>query len=221
MVGLLHAMAFMVLLLIGWVIWNNKPLPLPLPSILEITWSCVCDHMVNSVDLISLKFLEKDAVRRGHIIRSITLTVFGNLYYEQILHACRRSHNSHRKNIHSTTTTTNHCTYCLPLKYINNVSLHHLKITTQNIRSNIISLSLTNWSCILKLQKINKTESCFSLFLKAHAWYTASMHQKLRLQYVLLSMTVWLPLRYDVTRCYFVCFRLLCKKNQLSATAIR
>jgi len=33
MVGLLHAMAFMVLLLIGWVIWNNKPLPLPLPSI--------------------------------------------------------------------------------------------------------------------------------------------------------------------------------------------
>ena len=172
MVGLLHAMAFMVLLLIGWVIWNNKPLPLPLPSILEITWSCVCDHMVNSVDLISLKFLEKDAVRRGHIIRSITLTVFGNLYYEQILHACRRSHNSHRKNIHSTTTTTNHCTYCLPLKYINNVSLHHLKITTQNIRSNIISLSLTNWSCILKLQKINKTESCFSLFLEAHAWYT-------------------------------------------------
>ena len=32
MVGLLHAMAFMVLLLIGWVIWNNKPLPLPLPT---------------------------------------------------------------------------------------------------------------------------------------------------------------------------------------------
>jgi len=32
MVGLLHAMAFMVLLLIGWVIWNNKPLPLPLPD---------------------------------------------------------------------------------------------------------------------------------------------------------------------------------------------
>jgi len=32
MVGLLHAMAFMVLLLIGWVIWNNKPLPLPLPG---------------------------------------------------------------------------------------------------------------------------------------------------------------------------------------------
>jgi len=29
MVGLLHAMAFMVLLLIDWVIWNNKPLPLP------------------------------------------------------------------------------------------------------------------------------------------------------------------------------------------------
>ena len=29
MVGLLHAMAFMVILLIGWVIWNNKPLPLP------------------------------------------------------------------------------------------------------------------------------------------------------------------------------------------------
>jgi len=27
MVGLLHAMAFMVLLLVGWVIWNNKPLP--------------------------------------------------------------------------------------------------------------------------------------------------------------------------------------------------
>ena len=24
MVGLLHAMAFMVLLLVGWVIWNNK-----------------------------------------------------------------------------------------------------------------------------------------------------------------------------------------------------
>jgi len=29
MVGLLDAMAFMVLLLIGWVIWNNKPLPSP------------------------------------------------------------------------------------------------------------------------------------------------------------------------------------------------
>jgi len=28
MVGLLHAMALMVLLLVGWVIWNNKPLPL-------------------------------------------------------------------------------------------------------------------------------------------------------------------------------------------------
>jgi len=36
MVGLLHAMAFMVLLLIGWVIWNNKPLPLPLPCYAEI-----------------------------------------------------------------------------------------------------------------------------------------------------------------------------------------
>jgi len=32
MVGLLHAMAFMVLLLVGWVIWNNKPSPLPLPK---------------------------------------------------------------------------------------------------------------------------------------------------------------------------------------------
>ena len=29
MVGLLHAMAFMVLLRVAWVIWNNKPLPLP------------------------------------------------------------------------------------------------------------------------------------------------------------------------------------------------
>jgi len=28
MIGLLHAMAFMVLLLVGWVIWNNEPLPL-------------------------------------------------------------------------------------------------------------------------------------------------------------------------------------------------
>jgi len=28
MVGLLYAMAFMVLLLVGWVVWNNKPLPL-------------------------------------------------------------------------------------------------------------------------------------------------------------------------------------------------
>jgi len=27
MVGLLYAMAFMVLLLVGWVVWNNKPLP--------------------------------------------------------------------------------------------------------------------------------------------------------------------------------------------------
>jgi len=25
MVGLLHAMAFVMLLLVGWVIWNNKP----------------------------------------------------------------------------------------------------------------------------------------------------------------------------------------------------
>jgi len=35
MVGLLHAMAFMVLLLIGWVIWNNKPLPLPVKQLLS------------------------------------------------------------------------------------------------------------------------------------------------------------------------------------------
>ena len=40
MVGLLHAMAFMVLLLIGWVIWNNKPLPLPLP--LNGLKKCLC-----------------------------------------------------------------------------------------------------------------------------------------------------------------------------------
>ena len=30
LVGLLHAMAFIMLLLVGWVIWNNKPLSLPL-----------------------------------------------------------------------------------------------------------------------------------------------------------------------------------------------
>jgi len=35
MVGLLHAMAFMVLLLVGWVIWNNKSLPLP-PGCLKL-----------------------------------------------------------------------------------------------------------------------------------------------------------------------------------------
>jgi len=29
MIGLLYVMAFIVLLLVGWVIWNNKPLPLP------------------------------------------------------------------------------------------------------------------------------------------------------------------------------------------------
>jgi len=29
MVGLLHAMAFMMLLLVVWVIWNNKPFPFP------------------------------------------------------------------------------------------------------------------------------------------------------------------------------------------------
>jgi len=28
MVALLHAMALVLLLVIGWVIWNNKPLPL-------------------------------------------------------------------------------------------------------------------------------------------------------------------------------------------------
>ena len=47
-VGLLHAMAFMVLLLVGWVIWNNKPLPFqPIvfnwkqnsPSIAFASWS--------------------------------------------------------------------------------------------------------------------------------------------------------------------------------------
>ena len=40
MVGLLHAMAFMVLLLIGWVIWNNKTLPLP--------WANVKPHVVKT-----------------------------------------------------------------------------------------------------------------------------------------------------------------------------
>ena len=38
MVGLLHALAFMVLLLIGRVIWNNKPLPLPLSA-------CLLNHV--------------------------------------------------------------------------------------------------------------------------------------------------------------------------------
>jgi len=38
MVGLLHAMAFMVLLLVGWVIWNNKPLPLPKKTTVERWW---------------------------------------------------------------------------------------------------------------------------------------------------------------------------------------
>jgi len=46
MVGLLHAMAFMVLLLVGWVIWNNKPLPLPWRArVTLLTWSrswCMC-----------------------------------------------------------------------------------------------------------------------------------------------------------------------------------
>jgi len=34
MIGLLHAIAFMVLLLVGWVIWINKPLPL------HKNWEC-------------------------------------------------------------------------------------------------------------------------------------------------------------------------------------
>jgi len=35
MVGLLHvhAMGFMMLLCVGWVIWNNKPLPLHAPTL--------------------------------------------------------------------------------------------------------------------------------------------------------------------------------------------
>ena len=39
MVGLLHAMAFMMLLLVGWVIWNNKPLTIdhwPISSLLHL-----------------------------------------------------------------------------------------------------------------------------------------------------------------------------------------
>jgi len=51
-------------------------------SSLKITWSYVCDRMVNSIDRIWLKFVEKDVVCRGHIIQSITLTVVGNRHYE-------------------------------------------------------------------------------------------------------------------------------------------
>ena len=40
MVGLLHAMAFMVLLLIGWVIWNDKLLPFYLAS------TCIGQHLL-------------------------------------------------------------------------------------------------------------------------------------------------------------------------------
>ena len=52
MVGLLHAMAFMVLLLIGWVIWNNKPLPLPLPLLWMwyiMYWSVMNGSVTNVV----------------------------------------------------------------------------------------------------------------------------------------------------------------------------
>ena len=38
MVGLLYAMAFMVLLLIDWVIWNNKPLPFCTPMYASKLW---------------------------------------------------------------------------------------------------------------------------------------------------------------------------------------
>jgi len=41
MVGLLHAMAFMVLLLVGWVIWNNKPLPLPSDHLCLVVTFCI------------------------------------------------------------------------------------------------------------------------------------------------------------------------------------
>jgi len=53
MVGLLHAMAFMVLLLIGWVIWNNKPLPLPLQF--YIIFLCCVKYQVPQQQLIYLQ----------------------------------------------------------------------------------------------------------------------------------------------------------------------
>ena len=52
MVGLLHAMAFMVLLLIGWVIWNNKPLPFNLSKKLQVIhcWIEQLDSVHNASD---------------------------------------------------------------------------------------------------------------------------------------------------------------------------
>ena len=54
MVGLLHSMAFMVLLLVGWVICNNKPLPLPLGfSLCDVTkMACfwIFDQLFQAVD---------------------------------------------------------------------------------------------------------------------------------------------------------------------------
>jgi len=45
MIGLLHAMGFMTLLLVGWVIWNNKPCPCPCPFRLWGTWTTTHQHL--------------------------------------------------------------------------------------------------------------------------------------------------------------------------------
>ena len=62
MVGLLHTMAFMMLLLVGWVIWNNKPLTIDVitskvaslatlvtgPDIPNKRWSVTVGHVLQS-----------------------------------------------------------------------------------------------------------------------------------------------------------------------------
>ena len=50
MVGLLHAMAFTMLLLVGWVIWNNKPLTIGVISGSHACRDCVW-HIILDAEL--------------------------------------------------------------------------------------------------------------------------------------------------------------------------
>ena len=60
MVGLLHAMAFMVLLLIGWVIWNNKPLPLPIRNLSDLDGKLNADNKQTSFESVLVSMFRRE-----------------------------------------------------------------------------------------------------------------------------------------------------------------
>ena len=70
-IGLLHAMAFMVLLLVGWIIWNNKPLSIThsLSIIVDLFAAKIAGYMVWYGLIMHLHFYVNDIRDRNVNLR--------------------------------------------------------------------------------------------------------------------------------------------------------